>query len=353
METYLVTGGAGFIGSNFIKFLFKKHGDSIFVINVDKLTYAGNLGNLEEIEDNKNYQFVKADICDENKINGIFSQYNIDYVINFAAESHVDRSIEDPSIFVKTNVLGTQVLLNTAKNAWETSKGFAEGKKYIQISTDEVYGELGATGYFTEDTPLNPHSPYSASKAAADLLVKSYYDTYGFPCNITRCSNNYGEYQFPEKLIPLMINNALNHVEMPVYGDGRQIRDWLYVKDHNIAVEMVLRNSKCGEVYNIGSQNEYENIFIVKKVIEVLNREIGDQSINTNLITYVEDRLGHDRRYAIDSSKIKKNLGWKPTITFDDGIERTIKWYIANSEWLNNVTSGEYTKYYKQMYGNK
>lgn len=350
MKTYLVTGGAGFIGSNYIHYLFEKYNDEIFVINVDKLTYAGNLKNLTTVQDNQNYKFVKADICDSKTIEELFSKHNIDYVVNFAAESHVDRSIKEPDVFVKTNILGTQVLLNTAKNAWSTEGGFADGKKFLQISTDEVYGALGKTGYFTEDTPLNPHSPYSASKAAADMLVKAYFHTYGFPCNITRCSNNYGDYQFPEKLIPLMINNAKNHKDLPVYGDGKQIRDWLYVKDHNIAADLVLRNAECGQVYNIGGHNEYENIFIVKKIIGILSAELSDDKINIDLIKHVADRPGHDRRYAIDPKKIKEDLGWEPSVLFNEGIEYTIKWYIQNDEWLKNITSGNYKKYYAQMY---
>lgn len=337
MKTYLVTGGAGFVGSNYIQYLFEKYKDDIFVINLDKLTYAGNPANLRTVENNSNYEFIKADICDKDAIKKVFSQHDIDYVVNFAAESHVDRSIESSDVFVKTNILGTHTLLDAAKNAWADGNGFCDGKKFLQISTDEVYGSLGANGKFTEDTLLAPHNPYSASKASADLIVKSYYDTYGFPCNITRCSNNYGEYQYPEKLIPLIINNAMQHKDLPIYGDGRQIRDWLYVKDHNSAVEMVLRNAEPGEIYNIGGNNECENIYLVKKIIEILHRELNDSQINDALIQHVKDRPGHDRRYALDSSKIMKSLGWQAEVAFDDGIERTVKWYIQNSEWLKNT----------------
>jgi len=350
MKTYLVTGGAGFIGSNYVHYLFEQYSNEILVINVDKLTYAGNLENLKSVEDRENYIFVKADICDNEAIQKIFDEHDIDYVVNFAAESHVDRSIKDPEIFVKSNVLGTQVLLNITKNAWQAENGFKQGKKYLQVSTDEVYGTLGKDGFFTEQTPLDPHSPYSASKASADMLVKSYFDTFGFPCNITRCSNNYGDYQFPEKLIPLMINNASSHKSLPIYGDGKQIRDWLYVKDHNKAVEKVLQKAKIGQVYNIGGHNEKENIFIVKKILEVLSKELNDVKISEELITYVEDRLGHDRRYAIDPAKIKRDLGWEPEVMFEEGIEYTIKWYLQNAEWLKNVTSGDYAKYYEEMY---
>jgi dTDP-glucose 4,6-dehydratase len=353
MKTYLITGGAGFIGSNYIHYLFEKYDNSIIVINVDKLTYAGNLENLKGVDDKKRYNFVKADICDSEEIQKIFKNHDIDYVVNFAAESHVDRSIKDPEIFVKTNVMGTQVLLNSAKNAWAEGKGFKEGKNFLQVSTDEEYGALGKDGYFTEDTPLDPHSPYSASKAGADMLVQAYHDTFNFPCNITRCSNNYGDYQFPEKLIPLMINNARNHKSLPIYGDGKQIRDWLYVKDHNKAIELVLKNAKSGEVYNIGGHNEKENIFIVKTIISVLSEQLDDEDINENLITYVQDRLGHDRRYAIDPTKIGRDLGWQPEVMFEEGIVYTIKWYIENSEWLRNVTSGSYHNYYDDMYGGK
>ncbi len=353
MKKYLITGGAGFIGSNYIHYLFEEYDQEVSVINIDKLTYAGNLRNLDNLTQRENYKFIRGDICDSELIQKIFDQEDIDYVVNFAAESHVDRSIVDPEIFVKTNVLGTQVLLNVAKKAWQTEDGFSKGKKFLQISTDEVYGSLGKEGFFSENSPLNPHSPYSASKASADMLVKSYFDTYGFPINITRCSNNYGDYQFPEKLIPLIINNLINHKDLPVYGDGKQVRDWLYVKDHNHAIELVLRNGKNGEVYNIGGNNEKENIFIVKTIINVLKNELKDEDISEKLINHVEDRLGHDRRYAIDSSKIKRDLGWEPKVSFEEGIIYTIKWYLSNNEWLQKVTSGDYVNYYDSMYAHR
>jgi dTDP-glucose 4,6-dehydratase len=347
----LVTGGAGFIGSNFIYYMLNKYKD-VKIINLDKLTYAGNLQNLKDVEDKPNYVFIQADICDKKIIENLFQQYDIDYVVNFAAESHVDRSIVEPEIFVKTNVLGTVTLLNAAKNAWQDGDGFKKGKKFLQVSTDEVYGSLGKEGYFTEKTPLDPHSPYSSSKASADLIVKAYYDTYKMPVNITRCSNNYGPYQFPEKLIPLMINNCLNKKPLPVYGDGMNIRDWLYVEDHCKAIDMVLHNGRIGEVYNIGGHNERTNIHIVKTIISYIHENI-DSSVDENLIKYVEDRKGHDRRYGIDPTKIKEELGWNPETKFEDGIIKTIKWYLENKEWMENVTSGEYQKYYERMYSNR
>ncbi|HEY9063023.1 MAG TPA: dTDP-glucose 4,6-dehydratase [Pseudobacteroides sp.] len=348
MKTMLVTGGAGFIGSNFVIYMLEKYND-IKIINLDKLTYAGNLENLKSIQDNANYVFVQGDICDNQLIDDLFKKYNISYVINFAAESHVDRSITDPDIFIKTNVSGTGNLLNVARKYWEINGQYKEGVKYLQVSTDEVYGSLGETGLFMETTPLDPHSPYSASKAGGDLIVKAYADTYGMPVNITRCSNNYGPYQFPEKLIPLMINNALSKKPLPVYGDGKNIRDWLYVEDHCSAIDMVLHNGTPGEVYNVGGHNERENIHIVKTIIGYL-REHVDSSIDESLIKYVEDRKGHDRRYGIDPEKIKRELGWYPVTTFEVGIEKTIKWYLDNKEWMNNITSGEYQNYYKSMY---
>jgi len=348
MKTIIVTGGAGFIGSNFVLYMLKKY-DQYRIINLDKLTYAGNLENLKEVSDNKNYVFVHGDICDSELVDGLFQKYDVSYVINFAAESHVDRSITDPEIFVKTNVMGTSNLLNIAKKYWEKDGVFKEGVKFLQVSTDEVYGSLGATGYFMETTPLDPHSPYSASKTGGDLIVKAYADTYKMPVNITRCSNNYGPYQFPEKLIPLMINNALNKKSLPVYGDGKNIRDWLYVEDHCSAIDMVLHNGRLGEVYNIGGHNERENIQIVKTVIGYLNENV-DSSVTEALIKYVEDRKGHDRRYGIDPEKIKNELGWYPETTFEVGIKKTIKWYLEHKEWMDNITSGEYQNYYKSMY---
>ncbi|MBP3917173.1 dTDP-glucose 4,6-dehydratase [Clostridium sp.] len=349
MKTYLVTGGAGFIGSNFILYMLKKHSD-IKIINLDKLTYAGNLENLKTIEDDKRYTFVQGDICDSELVKGLFSENKIDYVVHFAAESHVDRSIREPEIFAKTNVMGTVNLLNCAKNAWEEKDGsWREGVKFLHVSTDEVYGSLGETGYFMETTPLDPHSPYSASKAGSDLMVKAYYDTYKMPINITRCSNNYGPYQFPEKLIPLLINNCMQLKELPVYGDGMNIRDWLYVEDHAKAIDMVIDNGRVGEVYNVGGHNERTNITIVETVVKYLNENVDDK-ITEDLIKYVEDRKGHDRRYGIDPTKIKNELGWYPETSFEVGIVKTIQWYLDNKTWIENVTSGDYQKYYKNMY---
>ena len=356
MKTYLVTGGAGFIGSNFILYMLKKYKDEITIINLDCLTYAGNLENLKSVENDQNYIFVKGSICDEELIEKLFQKYEIDYVVNFAAESHVDRSIRNPQIFVETNIVGTNVLLNGAKKAWETEYGFKDGKKYLQVSTDEVYGSLDMDGgYFWETTPICPHSPYSASKASADLLVKAFIDTYHFPANITRCSNNYGPYQFPEKLIPLIINNALSGKEIPVYGDGKNIRDWLYVEDHAKAIDMVINGGKLGEVYNVGGHNERHNIDIVKTIISILQKKLPEndprkEKVSENLIKYVQDRKGHDRRYAIAPDKIKSELGWYPETPFEKGIELTISWYLDHMDWLSNVTSGEYQNYYASMY---
>ena len=328
LKRYLVTGGAGFIGSNFILYMLNKYED-IEMINLDKLTYAGNLKNLESVENDERYTFVKGDICDKELVSSIFEKYDINYVVHFAAESHVDRSIIDPEIFTKTNVLGTVNMLNCAKNAWEAENGFKEGVKFLHISTDEVYGSLGSEGLFRETTPLDPHSPYSSSKAGSDLMVKAYYDTYKMPVNITRCSNNYGPYQFPEKLIPLLINNCLKHKELPIYGDGLNIRDWLYVEDHVKAIDLVIDRGRVGQVYNIGGHNEKTNIQIAKIIISYLNKNV-DSRVNFNLIKYVEDRKGHDRRYAIAPDKIKAELGWHPETTFEVGIEKTIKWYLDN-----------------------
>ena len=356
MKTYLVTGGAGFIGANFVHYMFEKYNNNIKIINVDALTYAGNLENLKGIENSKNYEFIKADICDKEKMEEIFKSNDIDYVVNFAAESHVDRSIQNPEIFVQSNVIGTLVLLNLAKKYWQQGDGFKQGKKFLQVSTDEVYGSLeDESEFFYETTPLDPHSPYSASKASADLLVKSYIDTYKFPANITRCSNNYGPYQFPEKLIPLMINNCLEGKNLPIYGDGKNVRDWLYVKDHAKAIDMVINDGKLGNVYNIGGHNEKKNIDILNIILETLQEilpknDIRRQHISKNLITYVEDRKGHDRRYAIAPDKIKKEIGWYPETCFDEGIKLTIKWYLENEAWMKRVTSGDYLKYYEEMY---
>ncbi|MEK5107497.1 dTDP-glucose 4,6-dehydratase [Cytobacillus sp. FSL K6-0129] len=344
MKTYLITGGCGFIGSNFIKYLFSKQ-ENVFVINVDNLTYAGNYSNLQEFDNNKNYVFVRADIADKSAIEVIFEKYNIDFLVNFAAESHVDRSIVDPETFIKTNVLGTTNLLNIAKKNWmiNNSDQYLEGKKYIQISTDEVYGSLGKEGLFTENTPLDPHSPYSASKASADLIVKSFYDTFKMPINITRCSNNYGPYQFPEKLIPLVISNCLNHENIPIYGDGMNIRDWLFVEDHCSAIDLVIDNGKLGEVYNIGGNNETTNIEMVKSIINYINKNV-DENVDENLIRYVSDRKGHDRRYGIDASKIKADLGWSPLTQYSKGIIQTINWYLDNTDWLDEIKNGKYRK---------
>ncbi len=349
MKNILVTGGAGFIGSNFVKHMLATYDYNI--INMDSLTYAGNLENLIDIENNSQYTFIKADIRDREALDRIFAEHHIDAVVNFAAESHVDRSIEDPELFLSTNILGTQALLDTAKKYWKVNpedkhcRLFKEGVKYLQVSTDEVYGTLGKEGMFTEKTPLAPNSPYSASKTGADLIVRAYHETFGMPINITRCSNNYGPYQFPEKLIPLMINNCLNNKELPVYGDGMQIRDWLHVKDHCTGIDTVLHKGKIGEVYNIGGNNEKANIEIVKLIIENLGK-------SEELIKYVQDRPGHDRRYAIDNTKITTELGWSPSYTFEQGIKETIEWYLANEEWMKKIVSGEYMTYYEEMYKN-
>lgn len=358
MRTYLVTGGAGFIGSNYIHYMFRKYGEEIRIINVDALTYAGNLENLKDIEDRPNYSFVKADICDKEAISRIFQENEIDRVVHFAAESHVDRSIRDPEVFVRTNVLGTAVMLNCAKAAWEQPDGsFREGKKFLHVSTDEVYGSLpdDDTAFFYETTPYDPHSPYSASKAGSDMLVKSYMDTYGFPANITNCSNNYGPYQFPEKFIPLMINNALQGKSLPVYGDGKNVRDWLYVEDHAKAIDMVQEQGRLFETYNIGGHNEKQNIEILQIILETLRDMLSDEDprkahVTEKLITYVEDRKGHDRRYAIAPDKIKKEIGWEPETMFREGIRKTIQWFFENEEWMRSATSGDYQKYYQEMY---
>lgn len=351
MKTYLVTGGAGFIGSNFIHYMLKKY-ENIKIVNLDNLTYAGNLENLKSIEKDTRYSFLQGDICDKEIVESIFKNNNVDYVVNFAAESHVDRSIKEPEVFAKTNVLGTVNLLNAAKSFWVEGEGFKEGKKFLQVSTDEVYGSLGETGYFMETTPLDPHSPYSSSKAGSDLMVKAYADTYNMPVNITRCSNNYGPYQFPEKLIPLLINNCLNKKALPVYGDGMNIRDWLYVEDHCKAIDMVINSGRLGEVYNIGGHNERTNIHIVKTVIAYISEHV-DSEVTERLIKYVEDRKGHDRRYGIDPTKIKEELGWEPETAYEEGIKKTIKWYLDNQEWMQNVTSGQYQNYYNSMYDGK
>ena len=357
MKTYLVTGGAGFIGANYIHYMFKKYGDAIKIINVDKLTYAGNLENLKGVQDHPYYSFVRADICDDVAISEIFDQNEIDHVVHFAAESHVDRSIKNPEVFVRTNVLGTLVMLNAAKAAWELPDGtFKEGVKFLHVSTDEVYGSLEEEGeYFYETTPYDPHSPYSASKAGSDFLVKSYMDTYKFPANITNCSNNYGPYQFPEKLIPLIINNALQGKKLPVYGDGLNVRDWLYVEDHCKGIDMVINEGRMFETYNIGGHNEKQNIQIIHIILDTLHDMLSDDDprkklVSNDLITYVEDRKGHDRRYAIAPDKIMAEVGWEPETMFEEGIRLTIKWYFENADWMNHVTSGDYQNYYSEMY---
>ncbi len=348
MKNILVTGGAGFIGSNFVKLMLEKH-NGCKIVNLDALTYAGNLENLTEIQEDENYTFTRGDICDRELLDQIFTEYGIDTVVHFAAESHVDRSITDPEVFLRTNIMGTQALLDTAKKHWKIkpddkySREYKEGVKYLQVSTDEVYGALGSTGMFTERTPLSPNSPYSASKASADMMVRAYHETFGLPVNITRCSNNYGPYQFPEKLIPLMINNCKKDKDLPVYGDGMQIRDWLHVNDHCVAILTVLEKGKLGEVYNIGGNNEKANIEIVKLIIKELGK-------SEELIQYVKDRPGHDRRYAIDNTKITTELGWSPSYTFEQGMAETIQWYLDHEAWMDNVVSGEYQGYYDKMY---
>ena len=383
MKTYLVTGAAGFIGTNFVKYMLEKYGKSIRMIVLDKLTYAGNIENIQEEIDSKKIDFVKGDICNRELVEDIFSRYEIDYVVNFAAESHVDRSISNPQIFLETNILGTQNLLEVSKKFWSIGKDengypvYKEGKKFLHISTDEVYGSLSkdyteakelvlndrvkkvAEGrknlktygdrFFTEDTPLDPRSPYSASKTSSDMIVRAYAETYKFPMNITRCSNNYGPYQFPEKLIPLIIKNILEGKKLPVYGDGSNVRDWLYVKDHNKAVDMVINNGRLGEVYNIGGFNEEKNINIVKLTIDTIAKIMKEEpeyrrvlktdvtKISYDLISYVQDRLGHDARYAIDPAKTVTELGWYPETSFDEGIDQTIRWYLDNQEWVEKV----------------
>ena len=337
MRTILVTGGAGFIGSNFVRMVLSEHPD-YFVVNLDKLTYAGNLENLAEFMGHSNHKFIKGDICDGALIAKIIDEYQINIIINFAAESHVDRSITEPKVFIQTNITGTLTLLEAARERNQ--------ERFIQISTDEVYGTLGPEGKFSEQTPLSPNSPYSASKAAADHLVRAFGHTWGLKYNITRCSNNYGPYQFPEKMIPLMINNALNDKQLPVYGDGLYVRDWLYVYDHCTAVWQVLQKAPPGEIYNIGGCNEKTNL----EVINVILSRLGKPK---SLIKHVKDRPGHDRRYAIDADRIMKELGWKPSVSFEEGLNRTIDWYLQNSRWLGNVVSGDYQKYYESMYSNR
>lgn len=379
MNTYLVTGAAGFIGANFIKYMLNAHPESRIVV-LDLLTYAGNLGTIAGDIDDERCVFVKGDICDRALADDLFKKYNFDYVVNFAAESHVDRSIENPQLFLKTNILGTQNLLDAARKAWVTGKDttgyplWRSGVRFHQVSTDEVYGSLGAEGYFYETTPLDPRSPYSASKASADFFVKAYFDTYKMPVTITRCSNNYGPYHFPEKLIPLIIKNILEGKPLPVYGDGTNVRDWLYVEDHCKAIDLVVHKGKDGEVYNVGGHNEKQNIDIVRLTIQTIHRILSEEPhyrnvlkkkeiapdgsvstdwINEELITFVKDRLGHDQRYAIDPTKITTELGWKPETSFEEGIVKTIYWYLNNQDWVEDITGGDYMKYYEQMYHNR
>ena len=350
----IITGGAGFIGSHVVRLFVTKYPE-YHIINVDKLTYAGNLANLKDIEDKPNYTFVKADICDFDKMLELMQKYEVTGIIHLAAESHVDRSIKDPFTFARTNVMGTLSLLQAAKVYWEGRPEGYEGKRFYHISTDEVYGALQFDGtLFTEETKYAPHSPYSASKASSDHFVRAFHDTYGMPTIVTNCSNNYGPYQFPEKLIPLFINNIRHRKPLPVYGKGENVRDWLYVEDHARAIDLIFHKGKVADTYNIGGFNEWKNIDLIKVIIKTVDRLLGHpEGYSLDLITYVTDRKGHDLRYAIDSTKLKRELGWEPSLQFEEGIEKTVKWYLENEVWMENVTSGEYQKYYEEMYKNR
>jgi dTDP-glucose 4,6-dehydratase len=346
-KNILITGGAGFIGSHLVRLFVNKY-PNYQIINMDVLTYAGNLENLKDIEAKENYTFIKCDICDIEKVKKVFLDYKIDSVIHLAAESHVDRSIKDPFSFAQTNVMGTLSLLQAAKEYWDTD---FINKLFYHVSTDEVYGSLGQEGFFTEETAYDPHSPYSASKASSDHFVSAFADTYGIPTVISNCSNNYGSYQFPEKLIPLFINNIINNKPLPVYGKGENVRDWLFVNDHVRAIDVIFHDGKLGETYNIGGFNEWKNIDLIKVMIKTVDRLLGrEEGASENLITYVTDRAGHDARYAIDATKLKDELGWEPSLQFEEGIDETVKWYLNHTDWLQNITSGAYTKYYEDMY---
>ncbi len=346
-KNILITGGAGFIGSHAIRHLVNNYPD-YKIVNLDKLTYAGNLENLRDVENYTNYEFVKGDIYDAAFLNDLFNDYAFDGIIHLAAESHVDRSITDPNEFIKTNVVGTVNLLNVAKSHWQDD---FRGKLFYHVSTDEVYGSLGPEGYFTEETPYDPKSPYSASKASSDHMVRAYYNTYGLPVIVSNCSNNYGPNQFPEKLIPLFINNIKNNRELPVYGKGENIRDWLYVEDHAKAIDFIYHKGRIGETYNIGGDNEWKNIDLIRKLCEIMDRKLGrEPGSSAKLITFVKDRAGHDMRYAIDCSKVKNELGWQQEVSFEEGLEKTVDWYLQNEEWLNHLLTGEYEEYYRKQY---
>lgn len=350
----LITGGAGFIGSHVVRLFVNRYPD-YHIVNMDKLTYAGNLANLADVEDKPNYSFVRADICDFETVMGVLKEHHIEGIIHLAAESHVDRSIRDPFSFAQTNVMGTLSLLQAARNYWESLPEGYEGKRFYHISTDEVYGALDFdNSFFTEDTKYDPHSPYSASKAASDHFVRAFHDTYGMPTIVTNCSNNYGPYQFPEKLIPLFINNIRQGKSLPVYGKGENVRDWLYVEDHARAIDLIFHKGLIADTYNIGGFNEWRNIDLIKVIIATVDRLLGNtEGTSLSLISYVTDRPGHDLRYAIDSTKLKEELGWEPSLQFEEGIERTVRWYLDNEEWMRQVTSGDYRRYYEEMYSNR